>query len=1214
MSLRVGIRTLLGCVLIAGLCCSVQAITSDKPLFLLGRSQVQGYWVNLPVEDWTWLKDKRHLVLGVSPGATAPFELNTDSGDYEGLIADYAKLLGELLSVRVDVRQFASREAAIAALTQGQADLLAIGRDTEEGISSLTLSRTYADDHQVIVSRENAEALSTQDLAGKRVAAAEFYWTPQELERLYPKAIIQMYPSVQTAVGAVAFNRADVYIGEAITASYLVNKSYQNDLQLAQLSVIHGSHFGFVLPTEDRRLLRIINTALAAIPLTERLVILRRWSAGVEGLPGQYFLANSLSPAERRWLVKHPRIKVAVSENFMPVSFLDGRGVFRGISADVLAKVAQRTGLKFEPVYADTVNSLADLVKSGRADFLATFTKSIEREKYLSFTRPYLIEPVVLVSVSTDRSVNSLADLRGKRLAVTHGTAQAEFVRALFPDVQQVDAQSVPNALALLDAGQADAAIGAMMNVRYQIALHYKAQLQVAATVDNFWAQTAFATLRSSPQLLSILNKALLSISPEEMDELASRWRGDVVIGDSFWVRHRDTLGQVVVAGLAILTITLIWAVYLVRLVRKRKQAERALGEQVEFLRVLIDGTPHPIYVRDRAGRLLICNAGYLEACNISRDAVMGKRITDAQLLGPEKAADIDSIYQQVMSQGQAWTSDRTITFSGGQTLTVYHWVFPYRGGDGQIAGIISGWIDVSERQHLLNQLQVAKNEAEVANRAKTTFLAIMSHEIRTPMNAVIGMLELMLKKSTIHTADRASMEIAAGAARELHALVGDILDVVRIESGQLSLNPVGVFLHEVVDSVRRMFAGAARLKALHLSLHFDPMADQYVLLDALRFKQVLSNLVSNSLKFTHEGEVSLNVQALPASNERQLVLSVRIKDRGIGISAEDQQKLFSPFTQASNNTLSGRSGAGLGLVISRNLCEMMGGSLELSSQLGAGTMVTVMLVLPILHPPARVKPPLVDDHNLTRSLNILVVDDYAANRELLRQQLEYLGHRVVDAEDGAQGLSAWRQGYFDVVITDISMPVIAGGDLARIIRHEERTSGIEPCRIYGFTANAQPEARARCLENGMDDCLFKPLSLIDLSSRLGTAALFEPDGVLQAPASSQPPKVDFSGIEHMARGDQAAISRLLIKLASSNRDDRHALGQLSQANDLKGLATLAHRVMGGAKMVRYQALVTACEQLESACDVGDETVIRSAVDALEHAMLQLSEALVVRI
>lgn len=158
------------------------------------------------------------------------------------------------------------------------------------------------------------------------------------------------------------------------------------------------------MSSQNWRLHNIVNRALESIPLAERLVILRRWSAGAEGLLRQYFLSHSLSHSERLWLAKHPRMKVAASLNGIPISFQDVRHVYRGISADVLAKVAQRTGLRFDLVYADTVDGLAELVKSGEADFLAAITKSIEREEALMFTRPYLIEPVVLVIRNAEKT------------------------------------------------------------------------------------------------------------------------------------------------------------------------------------------------------------------------------------------------------------------------------------------------------------------------------------------------------------------------------------------------------------------------------------------------------------------------------------------------------------------------------------------------------------------------------------------------------------------------------------------------------------------------------------------------------------------------------------------------------------------------------------------------------------------------------------------
>lgn len=222
--------------------------------------------------------------------------------------------------------------------------------------------------------------------------------------------------------------------------------------------------------------------------------------------------------------------------------------------------------------------------------------------------------------------------------------------------------------------------------------------------------------------------------------------------------------------------------------------------------------------------------------------------------------------------------------------------MLPYKDSDGAVIGMIAGWIDISERQLLLGMVQEA-------NRAKTTFLATMSHEIRTPMNAVIGMLELTLKKADQGVLDRFAIEVASSAAHGLLDLIGDILDIARIESGKLSLTPERANLRELVTSLARIFEGLAEQKHLQLLLDLDVEADCDVLIDPLRFKQIVSNLLSNAIKFTTEGEIRLTLKVLPASAEKQLCIRLRVEDSGMGISSEDQQRLFSPFSQASNNT-----------------------------------------------------------------------------------------------------------------------------------------------------------------------------------------------------------------------------------------------------------------------------------------------------------------------
>ncbi len=660
---------------------------------------------------------------------------------------------------------------------------------------------------------------------------------------------------------------------------------------------------------------------------------------------------------------------------------------------------------------------------------------------------------------------------------------------------------------------------------------------------------------------------------------------------DSPWQRSGIHNYRLFVLGVLALLLILGWNWRLRREVRKRQAAERALHDQLLFQQTLFDGVPQPVYVRDREGRLLGANRSLCEALETSREHLLGKRITELSWLSAADAALYQQRYEDAVREEKTLVSDLRFQV-GERAIEAYAWLVPYRNGAGTVAGMIGGWVDVTERYQLLADLRLAKAQADQASLAKSTFLATMSHEIRTPISAVIGMLELALRQADKGVWEREPIQVAYESAHSLLALLGDILDIAKIESGRFTLQAQRANPSQLASAVVAIFSGLARDKQLALELHVQPAVDTDVLIDPLRFKQIVSNLISNAIKFTDHGQVRVELTAEPSEAD-VLQLQLTVTDTGIGISEAGQQQLFATFTQVHGAEQGARGGSGLGLSICRTLAEMMGGSVSLVSELGQGTQVVVHLVLPRL-PSVEIAPEQASEPAETlRPLAVLVVDDHLPNCQLLTRQLGYLGHHTHAAHDGAQALQAWQAGHFDLVITDINMPTLNGFELARAIRSAEQASGQAPCTILGFTANAQREEIERCKLAGMDDCLFKPISLDQLRQRVQGYA--------------PPAAFTLSDLEPLTGGDLGITRELLQGCISANREDLATLLQLHADTDTGGLARQAHKIKSGARLLNDQALVALCENLEAACRQGaDREVLTSQVTALEQGIQQL--------
>ncbi|PWB36502.1 hybrid sensor histidine kinase/response regulator [Pseudomonas sp. NDM] len=1186
----------------AGLCLSANAsaMPGVSPDYaLLSRSASEAVQVVLQPAQRQWLQSRSELVLGTSAPDYPPFDMTVSGKDYEGLTADYAGILGQATGLPIRVQRFPSRDAAIRALVDGQIDLLGTANGYEAGNANLAFSRPYAVDQPVLVTREDETRSLTEGLAGLRLSMVYHYLPLPEIRALYPKALITCYPSYQNAINAVAFDQADVFLGDTLSTHYMINKGYLNNVRMANFGKQEAQGFSFAVRRSNPQLLAIVDTVLDAIPGSQRDEIGKRWSAGSDLLLTDRKL--QLTHREESWLKQHPVVSVVVNEAFAPLTFFDSAGNFRGISADLLELIRLRTGLRFEIQRSRNDAEMIKQIDNHKADLIAALLPSAEREKTLSFSRPYLENSYVLLTRKSADGPTNLAQLKGKRLAIAQGNPLVDYLREDFPGIEVIETPDSFSAVSMLAENHVDGAVNSLVIANYFISSRIFARpLQITTTIGTGQAAFSLATARDNSELSSIINKALLSIAPEELGVINGRWRGYSTASQNIWQNYQRLFYQVIAAAGLILLLLLTWNAYMRHQIKQRRAAERALNDQLEFMRSLVNGTPHPIYVRDRQGLLQSCNDSYLQAFNAKREDILGKGVMQGTVSNAFEAQAFHADYQRVIAEGTALILDRPLHI-GNRRLTIYHWILPYRDSSGDVQGIIGGWIDISERRQLFEELRAAKEQADEANRAKSTFLATMSHEIRTPMNAVIGMLELTLKRIEPQHPDRASIDTAYHSAKDLLGLIGDILDIARIESGRLSLCPDWINLVDTVTSVARIFDGLARQKNLALQVVFNPPDPAVeVHLDPLRFKQVLSNLVSNAIKFTDHGHVRITLDLMTSDATGRALMQLTVQDSGVGISAEDQQRLFEPFAQAQNGSRQATSGAGLGLVISRNLCEMMGGQLQLNSQPELGTQVCVSLPLQIrpatTHPAKSelaIKP-------ATTPLHVLVVDDHPANRLLMCQQLEFLGHRFSIAEDGRSGLELWQAEHFDLVIADCNMPVMNGYELTRAIRQFELQNRRPPCTVLGFTANAQPEEVQRCKLAGMNDCLFKPLSLTLLGQWI--------DGITPASPASV---FDLQSLCLLTGSNPAQTRRLLVELLKSSRLDRQELLTLSPADDREGLTVVAHKIKGAARIAQASRLIECCDALEDACQQALPSLeIGRRWQATSQAMLELEQAL----